>query len=347
MKLVDTRRVKITYLLESTDLWGGVKVVFEQAEALSESGYDVTILSKDSNPAWYPLKIPIVKVREFNNNTIPESDLIIGTYWTTLRDACTIKKGILVHLCQGYEAGNKELKHLKEQIDNVYKLKIPKLTISPHLNQFLEKNFNSETYYIGQMINREIFYPDITKDDKNNKNFKILVIGPFEADVKNIATSIKGILIAKKEFNLPIILVRVSQFKLTEEEKSILEPDYYYFHIPYTSMGEIYRNSDLLISMSKEAEGFGLPPVEAMACGIPTILSIVPAHLSYDNEHNYALFTESTPESVAEAILKIYRDSNLRNKIKENALVLIKNFSKESFVSRLIDSFEKILNKYK
>ncbi len=301
-------KLKITYLLESTDLWGGVKVVFEQAEALQEAGHEVRILSKDSGPDWYPLKLSIIKVDKFDGSTIPDSDLIIGTYWTTLRDAITLKNGIIIHLCQGYEAGNKELKHLKEQIDNIYKLKIPKLTISRHLNQFLEKTFNSVTYYIGQMINREIFYPDVkNKDDENSKKFRILVVGPFEADVKNIRTTLKGIVKAKK-INIPIVLIRVSQFPLTEEEKNIIEPDHYHCLVPYKSMGEIYRNADLLISMSKEAEGFGLPPLEAMACGVPTILSKIPSHLSYDSEHNYALFCDNNPESVAHAIFTIYNN---------------------------------------
>jgi len=340
--------MKITYLLESTELWGGVKVVFEQAEALKESGFDVAILSKDSKTSWYPLKIPITKVNGFNDYTIPKSNIIIGTYWSTIKEAHPTKKGILVHLCQGYEGGNKEFQHLKEQIDNIYKLNIPKITISPHLNKLIKDYFNLDAYYVGQMINREIFYPSTNEKNINkNDKFKILVVGPFEADVKNISTTLKGIKIAKNYFKIPIKTIRVSQFPLTKEEKSILIPDYYYHHIPYISMGEIYRNSDLLISMSKEAEGFGLPPIEAMACGIPTILSRIPAHLSYDNKHNYAVFAESTPESVAEAILTIYRDSNLRNEIKENALALIKNFSKESFISRFIDTFEKILNKYK
>ncbi len=337
-------KFRITYLLESTELWGGVKVVFEQAEALKEAGHKLTILSKDSDPDWYELKLPLIKVAKFDDNTIPESDIIVGTYWTTIKEAYPTKKGILVHLCQGYEGGNKELQHLKAEIDNIYKIKIPKLTISPHLNIFIKNNFGSDTYYIGQIINREIFYPDSTKKFKTaNNNFKVLIVGPFEADVKNISTSLKGIVIAKKEYNIPINLTRVSQFKLTDEEKKIINPDHYYFHVPYSSMGEIYRNSDLLISMSKEAEGFGLPPLEAMACGIPTILSKIPAHLSYDPEHNYALFCDNNPESIAGAISKIYNDSSLKKNIISNGFRITAKFSKESVQARLMDAFKKII----
>lgn len=337
-------KLKITYLLETTELWGGVKVVFEQAEALSESGFDVKILSKDSKQSWYPLKLPVTEVREFNDYTIPESDIVIGTYWTTVKEAYPTKKGILVHLCQGYEGGNKELQHLKKQIDNVYKLNIPKLTISPHLNKFIQENFRLDSYYIGQMINREIFYPSNTEKDINkNNNLKILVVGPFEADVKNIQTSLQGIAIAKNNMKIPIILIRVSQFPLTNDEKNIFKPDNYYYLVPYESMGNIYRNADLLISMSKEAEGFGLPPLEAMACGVPTILSKIPAHLFYDSEHNYALFCDSNAESIAHAIFKIYSDSSLRKNIIINGLRITNKFNKEIVLERLHNAFNKIL----
>lgn len=340
-------KYNITYLLESTELWGGVKVVFEQAEALQEAGHKVTLLSKDSGPDWYKLKAPLVKVEKFDNTTIPESDIIIGTYWTTIKEAYPTNKGILVHLCQGYEGGNKELQHLKEEIDKIYKLKIPKLTVSPHLTHFLKDKFKSDSYYIGQMINRDIFYPGNTKKSYTiNKNLRILVIGPFEADVKNIPTTLKGISIAKKNYKIPIILIRVSQFKLTDEEKKIIIPDYYYFHVPYSSMGEIYRSVDLLISMSKEAEGFDLPPLEAMACGIPTILSKIPAHLSYDTEYNYAYFTLCEPKAVAKAIYKLYNDKDLRMNIISNGLRILKKYDKKLIISNLNRIFEKLINDF-
>jgi glycosyltransferase involved in cell wall biosynthesis len=335
---------RITYLFESTMLWGGTKVALEQAEALSEAGYEVTVLSKDSGPTWYPLKLPVLSVPELDASTIPQSDIIVGTYWPTVKAAYLSGKGTTVHLCQGYEGGNIELLHQKPLIDEVYAYKIPKLTVSPHLDKFLHERFASETYYIGQMINREIFYPSEGHLPlRNSTSFAILVVGPFEADVKNIRTTLKGISMAKSR--LPLRVVRVSQFPLSKDEKDILKPDEYHFHISYPLMGSFYRNADLLISMSKEAEGFGLPPLEAMASGIPTILSKVPSHLSYDEPADYAVFVAPNPEQLCKAIVTICTDREMRDRLSKRGLSVAEKFNKESVLLRLVRAFKDITSR--
>ncbi|MEW6585928.1 MAG: glycosyltransferase [Nitrospirota bacterium] len=280
-------RLKITYLFESTALWGGNKVGFEQAEALSEAGHAVTILSKDSGPTWYPLKLGVTQVPAFDKSTIPESDILVGTFWPTVKAAYESGKGTTVHLCQGYEADYEEFRHLKSEIDEVYSLKIPKLTISPHLDKLLAEKFGAATYYVGQMLNRDILFPSkegfLLKSLRHfrSRSFRILVVGPFEGDYKNIASALRGIRSAREKFKVPVRLIRVSQFPLSRSEEEITKPDAYYFHVPSCSMGEIYRKADLLVSMSKECEGFGLPALEAMACGIPTILSRISSHTGF------------------------------------------------------------------
>lgn len=344
------KQLKITYLLESTTLWGGTKVAFEQAEALADAGHQVSILSKDTVPTWYPLKLPIIQVTDFNASTIPDSDVIVGTYWTTVKAAYESGRGMLVHLCQGYEGDYSELSHLKAVIEEVYSYKIPKLTISLHLDRFLKERFDSETHYIGQMLNKDIFYPISERKWLNPLKLlgispiKILVVGPFEVDFKNIPTALKGISLAEKRFKVPLKITRVSQFPLTKEEEKIKKPDKYYFHLPHNEMGDIYRKADLFISMSKEAEGFGLPAIEAMACGIPTILSKISSYTSFDEIQDYSLFIESSDhESLAKAISELFRNKQLREQFMHRGVAVAGKFSKEDVVNRLNVAFEAIL----
>lgn len=340
--------LRITYLFESTTLWGGTKVALEQAEALSEEGYDVTILSKDSGPSWYPAKLPVISVSQFDSSTVPESDIIVGTYWPTVKAAVESKKGRVVHLCQGYEGDYKELQGQKAAIDEVYSFTIPKLTVSRHLDNFLRKRFGAETFYIGQMLNRDIFCPARNRREEENKpSFSILVTGPFEVDFKNIAPALRGVSLAKKRLGSTIKLTRVSQFPLTPEEKAIIEPDVYHFHVPHFSMGEIYRASDLFISMSKEAEGFGLPALEAMGCGVPVILSRISSYTSFDMPLDYALFVDpSDDKALAEAIIELFHNRPLRIRLAQRGLTVAGKFTKEKMVNRLEQAFEEIERKY-
>jgi len=336
--------LRITYLFESTTLWGGNKVALEQAEALSDIGHRITILSKDSGPSWYPMRLPVISAPKFDASTVPESDIIVGTYWPTVKAAVDSKKGTVVHFCQGYEGDYKELHDQKAAIDEVYSYKIPKLTVSPHLDGFLKKRFRAETYYIGQMLNRDIFSPaQNRKEETDCLLFNILVTGPFEVDFKNIAFALRGVSLAKKELGPALKLIRVSQFPLTRKEEDIIEPDVYHFHVPHFSMGEIYRASNLFVSMSKEAEGFGLPALEAMACGVPTILSTISSYTSFGDPQDYALFVEPTDhEAVAEAIREIFHNMPLREKLIQRGLEVAGKFTKEKVMERLIAAFRKI-----
>jgi glycosyltransferase involved in cell wall biosynthesis len=342
-----TKRLRITYLFDSTTLWGGNKVALEQAEVLSSAGHRVNILSKDKGPTWYPLKLPVVQVSCFDSTTIPESDIVVGTYWPTVKAAYESDRGTAVHLCQGYEGAFKELRTFKEAIDEVYSYRIPKLTVSSHMNAFLAERFNAETYYIGQMINRDIFYPDRTFIKRDPASLNVLVIGPFEADVKNIGAALRGISAAREKLKIPMKLIRVSQLPLTDAEKTIINPDEYHLLVPYRSMGAIYRDADILISMSKEAEGFGLPAIEAMACGVPTILSRIPSYLCLDEIHDYAFFVEhSDSVALAEALTTIYRDKPLRERLIRRGFSIVEKFTQEKVVDRLEATFDAIRRRY-
>jgi glycosyltransferase involved in cell wall biosynthesis len=341
--------LRITYLLESTALWGGNKVAMEQAVALADEGHIVNLISKDEGPDWYRIKLPVRKADAFDRETIPESDIIVATFWPTVKPACESGRGAVVHLCQGYEGSMKELSAIKDKIDEAYSINIPRLTVSPHLDILLKEKFNAETYYIGQMLNREILHPEknplrsVVKHIRRRK--KLLVVGPFEASVKNIPLALRAISLARKRAH--ILFTRVSQFQLSRQEEEILRPDFYYFHVPYEKMGDIYRDSDILISLSSPDEGFGLPALEAMACGVPAILSRIPSYMSLDEPLDYALFADFGAETVSDAIVKLCADAVCRRRLSVRGLEVADKFTKEAVLSRLKAAFEDILSKGK
>jgi glycosyltransferase involved in cell wall biosynthesis len=198
------------------------------------------------------------------------------------------------------------------------------------------------------MLNRGIFHPPTThRDERAISFFRILVTGPFEVDFKNIAFTLKGISLAKEKHKLRLELIRVSQFPLTREEEEILKPDAYHVHVPHFSMGEIYRSADLFVSMSKEAEGFGLPALEAMACGVPTVLSNISSYMSFDELLDYAVFVEpADPEALANAIGELFYDRPLREKLIRRGLTVVEKFTKEAVVARLETAFNAIRYTY-
>ena len=57
--------MRIAYLLQSTELCGGVKVALAQAEALGRRGHRVTVVSPDARPEWFPLRSARFERSEF------------------------------------------------------------------------------------------------------------------------------------------------------------------------------------------------------------------------------------------------------------------------------------------
>ncbi len=365
--------MKITYVTEDTGLWGGIHVVFQHLEQLAMIGHEAFLTTTGENPNWYPLKVPLHHIERLDPSLIPAADIVIATSWKTIKPVADSKNGAIFHLCQGYEGGIKEYAGLKNDIDRAYSLIPQKLTTSLHLSVFLKEKFNAETHYIGQMLNKDIFFPKEqtnrdhglaslkrwgkiasflkTSNNRTLEPFNILVVGPFEADVKNIATALRGASLASKRLNIPVQLIRASQLPLSKEEEAIFKPDIYHFHIPYPSMGEIYRDADLLVSLSKEAEGFGLPALEAMACGVPTILSSISSHTSFDEKQDYALFVENADnmdiESIAKAIVEIVHNKALRERLIKRGLEVAGKFTKQRVVERLEYAFEEITRRDK
>ena len=121
--------MRIVYLVEGTETWGGVKVVLEHANGLIRLGHTVVVLSKGPPPTWFPLRAAFRQVSAFTADVIPPADYVIGTYWTTVPPAVETERGVPVHFCQGYEGDfYPEDEAIVKQIEATYRLPALKVT---------------------------------------------------------------------------------------------------------------------------------------------------------------------------------------------------------------------------
>ncbi|MBI3624045.1 glycosyltransferase family 4 protein [Candidatus Saccharibacteria bacterium] len=83
-------------------------------------------------------------------------------------------------------------------------------------------------------------------------------------------------------------------------------------------------------------EGFGIPPLEAMACGVPVITSNK-ASLPEVTGKAALLIKPENPAEIAEAIQKILTDSVLANSLKAKGFDQVKKFSWDKSAQQLIE----------
>lgn len=104
-------------------------------------------------------------------------------------------------------------------------------------------------------------------------------------------------------------------------------------------VAQLLASSKIFVLPSR-MEGFGLAVAEAMAAGLPCILSNLPA--LKENFHSAAVFVEpKNVEELAQAMLALLSDPEKRRKLKKRGRRLIKRFSWEAVAKKRTRSFRK------
>ena len=89
-------------------------------------------------------------------------------------------------------------------------------------------------------------------------------------------------------------------------------------------------------------EGFGMPPLEAMACGVP-VLTSGEASLPEVTGQSAVIVDAYSPDSIAEGLDRIYRDDELRKRLSIEGLERAKQFTWEKSASMLYNVYKELL----
>lgn len=200
--------------------------------------------------------------------------------------------------------------------------------------------------YLG--VDHNIYYP------KNNKEFlrkkwnlpidgKILIHVGVEKWRKNVSNVIKALKILQKNLN-NVYFIRVGE-KSKKIEKLINKLNLekiviYYQNLKEKELAELYNASDLLVFPSFY-EGFGLPVLEAMACGLPAVVSNLSSLPEITNNNSFYCDPFSY-EDIAEKSFKILNDKELYNYFRNKGLNYIKNFSWQKCANEVWNVYQEL-----
>jgi glycosyltransferase involved in cell wall biosynthesis len=103
-----------------------------------------------------------------------------------------------------------------------------------------------------------------------------------------------------------------------------------------------YRASDVFIGPSRPEEGFGLPALEALACGIPCLLSDTPGHREFAGDSAW-YFPDGDPNAVADRLPELIR-TEARSRARREGPAAVARFSTADVARRLEKAFLQALD---
>lgn len=120
---------------------------------------------------------------------------------------------------------------------------------------------------------------------------------------------------------------------------------YKYIYRPQRKeLAHLYSVCDVFVSASWW-ESFGIPPLEAMACGAPVVMTDSRGGRDYSfHNQNCLLVPPKEPDLLAEAILLILRDHELETKLRKNGPIIAATFTWEASYNKFLRELERIYN---
>lgn len=335
---------------------GGFRTVYEHANHLVGRGHEITVVHsrrlanwppppttkfyrglrwrarrlrdsiRDSlfkpSLGWQPID-PRVRLRyvpEPISESVPDSDAIFATYWPTAEYVVEYppSKGEKFYLIQDFESYFGP----EERVKRTWKMPFHRVTIS----KWLYENVSAVT-----QEGRTICVPE----GIDHRRFRILCdiaarprcISMFfsTAPYKAPGDAVRALEICKGQ--QPGIQAVVFG---TGSRPDRLPPWMeYHQNVPEAELVRIYNQSSIFICSSL-AEGFALPPAEAMACGCAVVTTDCGGNRDYaEHEVTALLSPPRDPEALARNVLRLLDDDRLRQRFARAGYERIQEFTWE------------------
>jgi glycosyltransferase involved in cell wall biosynthesis len=202
-------------------------------------------------------------------------------------------------------------------------------TIGLTKKHFILKNYISDHFFANTPVK---------KDRPQNAPLKLIAVGNLKHS-KNYEYLLRALIPLKNDPVSLDIYGNYDNHPLYPAMRSLIDDNGLpvYFKGPVDNIHELFPGYDLYV-MSSKYEGFGIAVVEAMASGLPALLSDLPVlrEVSFDN----ALFFDiHDPMALAHLIKQITEGKHDLEKLSVAGIELAKQYTKQKYIEALFSIY--------
>ena len=339
---------------------GGAKIVLEYADYLANKGHSVSVyyhipsisFQRPYNvkrnirigidylmgelygcSRWFALNKNVKQKIITNVNEIDPCDIIVATAIQLVEPILNLPQQYKnkVYLIQGFETWE----FPEKRIFSIYKKSKNNIVISRWLKNIVDGNSNESSYLIPNSIDSNIFF------DSNQHRI------PHSITFHYRSAPIKGCKYAVKIITELYKLYPDLKVKVISTEKKIPELPKcceVLTNVKPSKVAEINNSCEIFMCTTIE-EGFGLPGLEAMACGCALVTTNYAAVYDYAEDNYNALISPiKDTDKMLENIIRIFEDTTLKSKLSRNAVNTAMQRSKDASLASMEKYFEKLVN---
>ena len=356
--------MKITFIIPHARASGGIRVVFELGDTLSDLGHIVNIIypviwrdlvdykknrwygiknlirnvrsrkilsGYKENTDWCPRKAKLKVVASLCKQYIPDCDIIFATAVETAEwvNSYPPSKGDKWYLIQGYEKWLNE-----DRIHTSWKLPLKHIVISKVLKDLVKEKVGIDAYGpVLNGVNFEEFYPDygFIKRGMNRDTRVGMIYHPYWG--KGVTDGLVAFRMAKKRYpELKLVLLGKDYPRPGEI------PDEHKFHYnpPQSDVRKIYSSCAIWL-MPSWHEGCACVPAEAMACKCAVVSTDVGGVRDYSVPGETCLISPpQDPEALADNIISLLNDDQKRTDMSEKGYEYIQRFTWQNATRKLL-----------
>ncbi|RLQ94552.1 glycosyltransferase [Falsibacillus albus] len=336
------KKLKIAYVLPHLNLTGGLKMLLHQMEHLRRRGHEIYAVYKGDPgtravPNWHPIEVDgeiIVPRHDGYKNYIEHCDIIVAGWYQQLPELMEMADKTLY-----WEQGHNwlfgdypnlyEAQWIRQEMNTLYQSTITMASVSSTVSGILKARFQKDAEIIPNGVDTDFYFP--LTEERREEVLTILLVGnPF--------LKFKGFDVALKA------LRHVRNLGHHFKVKWVCQHNPEIGHVPFSIEYVVHPSQEELRNHFQTAhiflftsmyEGFGMPPLEAMSCGIPVITTRCGGINEYADGDNCLQVEPGDHLGAAQAIISLLEDKGKRDELRRKGRNTALKFSLHEVIGKL------------